>query len=223
MVQRHARSAAFRRLRVERELPARVEPYPCPCWPGRLLLLAEAAPHRCAGSSSYIRWYHTGMEAITISRTPPVRRCKADSIRTGSAFSVCGSIAPPRLPGHPRSRLRVLFLAVMLPSCATAPTSSVESVESPESPADCRVDADCRLHRVFTCAEIRGCSSVCPGAGHLVSLPVKTPAPAAPACGPQPPCTPSCPMLSPLSPGSATPHAGCRDLRCVVLPEGASR
>jgi hypothetical protein len=196
-VQRHATSAAFRRLRVERELPARAEPYPCPCWPGKPPWLAEAVPRRCAGSSSYIRWYHTGMDVLTI------RRC------------------------HPRPFLRILLLAVMLSSCATAPAPSVESATSVagiESPVDCRGDADCRLHRVFTCAEIRSCSASCPGAGHWLSLPVKSPAPAEPSCGLQPPCTPSCPTLS-LSSGAKqpeSPHPGCRDLRCVVLPEGAS-
>jgi hypothetical protein len=137
-----------------------------------------------------------------------------------------GSVARPMLPGHPCSLLRVLFPVVMLLGCATAPMSSVESagsVESLDSSTDCRVDADCRLHRIFTCAEILGCSVVCPGAGHLVSLPHSSPAPAEPACGPQPPCEPNCPMLAPLPPGSEGPRAGCRARRCVVLPEADSR
>jgi hypothetical protein len=79
---------------------------------------------------------------------------------------------------------------------------------------ECTTDAECRLATVNSCEEILSCSSSCPGVGQLVALSEAEPDPVPPFCGPQPPCTPACPVWPS---DSRPPRVACQAGRCVLV------
>ncbi|MBI5501720.1 MAG: hypothetical protein HY907_15860 [Deltaproteobacteria bacterium] len=133
----------------------------------------------------------------------------------------CGSTGSSRTPSLPPPAADSASIDdPESPLDATAaepdPTDGADSGMLPASPGSCATDADCRLARVYTCAEILSCTSACEGAGELVALPGSEPDPVRPSCGPQPPCTPACPAPVPVA---RPPRAACVDGHCTVLQD----
>jgi hypothetical protein len=82
----------------------------------------------------------------------------------------------------------------------------------------CLSDADCRIVFVPSCAEMRNCTSSCPGVGTPRSFPAWQEEPPEPYCGAQyrqPPCTPSCAIWPTWR--DEVPRAVCRNRGCVVV------
>lgn len=117
---------------------------------------------------------------------------------------------PGRLP------LGWIMLGLLGLSCASSGYAGRELVSEN---GQCAADEDCRLVRVFTCAEILGCKASCAGVGALLAVPASAPDQGAEDCGLQPPCTPVCPLSPAVLPGSVPkppPHPVCLEHRCVI-------